>query len=682
MADQTRNPRDRENALFKRLTRLFSGPITNRRTQLYRQEKRRRLDKYKYKSASGKSFKKSSYSPFEQIQANAMANQNRSERYIDFDQMEYTPEIASAMDIYADEMTTSTSLEPMLKIECPNEEIKAVLKNLYMNILNVEFNLFGWSRTMCKYGDFFLYLDVDDEDGVTNVIGLPAQEVERLEGEDTTNPNYVQFQWNSGGMTFENWQVAHFRILGNDKYAPYGTSVLEPARRIWRQLTLLEDAMMAYRIVRSPERRVFYIDIGNIAPEDVEQYMQKVITTMKRNQVIDDQTGRVDLRYNPLSIEEDYFLPTHGPNTSTKVETLPGGTYTGDIDDVKYLRDKLFSALKVPQSYLSRGEGADEDKATLAQKDIRFARTIQRLQRSLITELEKIGVIHLYTLGFRGDDLISHALTLNNPSKIAELQELEHWRTKFDVASAATDGFFSKRWVAVNIFGLTDEEFMRNQREMFYDRKFEAALDLESEGLDVEGGGGGGLDLGGEGDLGDEGDLDLGDEAGADGDIDLGGEETLGDEGGEDETLLAAPGKRDDKSTTTPRSKGKRYTPVKHRGGDRRKAGARKRSNLSKGAQEKGKATRRNVFGGASEMFSVADGIFEGYEANYKEEAEAAEESLKKAKERYKLEESRLLKRDDALKDLMSDLETALSSDGFAKAPRLTESQNEENETQ
>lgn len=680
MADQTRNPRDRENALFKRLTRLFSGPITNRRTQLYRQEKRRRLDKYRFRSASGKSFKKSSYSPFEQIQANAMANQNRSERYIDFDQMEYTPEIASALDIYADEMTTSTSLEQMLKIECPNEEIKAVLKNLYFNILNVEFNLFGWARTMCKYGDFFLYLDVDENDGITNVIGLPAQEVERLEGEDTTNPNYVQFQWNSGGMTFENWQIGHFRILGNDKYAPYGTSVLEPARRIWRQLTLLEDAMMAYRIVRSPERRVFYIDIGNIEPNDVEQYMQKVITTMKRNQVIDDQTGRVDLRYNPLSIEEDYFLPTHGPNTSTKVESLPGGTYTGDIDDVKYLRDKLFSALKVPQSYLSRGEESDEDKATLAQKDIRFARTIQRLQRSLITELEKIGIIHLYTLGFRGDDLISHALTLNNPSKIAELQELEHWRTKFDVASAATDGFFSKRWVAVNIFGLTDEEFLRNQREMFYDRKFEAALDMESEGLDAEGGGGG-LDLGGE-DLGGDGDLDLGADAGAEGEMDLGGDEELGAEGGEDETLLAAPGKRDDRMTTTPRSKGKPYLPVKHRGGDRRKAGARKRSNLSKGANEKGKATRRNVFGGASEMFSVADGIFESYAASYMEESEKAIESEKQGNDMFKLEESKVFEKEDSLKNLMSELETAFSSEGFAKASKLSESKKDEDKAQ
>ena len=218
--------------------------------------------------------------------------------------------------------------------------------------------------------------------------------------------------------------MGHFRILGNDKYAPYGTSILEAARRIWRQLTLLEDAMMAYRIVRSAERRVFYVDVGNVAPNDVEQFMQKAMTALKRNQVVDEKTGRVDLRYNPLSIEEDYFIPVRGQQ-STKIESLAGGQYTGDIDDVKYLRDKLFSAIKVPQSYLARGEGGEEDKTTLAQKDIRFARTIQRLQRSVISELEKIGIIHLFVLGYRNEDLIKFKLRLNNPSKIAELQELE-----------------------------------------------------------------------------------------------------------------------------------------------------------------------------------------------------------------------------------------------------------------
>ena len=442
MADNNNNPKNNTSPLFARLTRLFSGPIINYRQQQQRRFKRKALDNYasRFTSASGKQFQKATYNPFETLGSAYMSNQNRGERYKDFDQMEYMPEIASALDIYADEMTTSNQLQPLLNIECPNEEIKSILHTLYYNILNVEFNLFGWCRTMCKFGDFFLYIDIDDEMGVKHAMGLPPHEVERLEGQDPSNPNYVQYQWNSAGMTFENWQIAHFRILGHDKYAPYGSSVLEASRRIWRQLQLMEDAMMSYRIVRSPERRVFYVDIGNIAPQDVEQHMLNFMNGMKRNQVVDPATGRVDLRYNPMSVDEDYFLPVRGGQGGTRIETLAGGQMTGDIEDIQYLRDKLFSALKIPQSYLSRGEGGEEDKTTLAQKDIRFARTIQRLQRSVLAELEKIGIVHLYTLGYRSEDLVNFKLNLNNPSQIAELQQLENLRTRFDVASTATEG--------------------------------------------------------------------------------------------------------------------------------------------------------------------------------------------------------------------------------------------------
>jgi hypothetical protein len=298
------------------------------------------MDKHssRFRSTSGQEFKRSRYSEINTTQLSRMSQHNRNERYVDFDQMEYEPIIASALDIYADEMTTHSSLSPMLNIACPNEEIKAVLGSLYHEVMNVEHNLFGWCRSMCKYGDFFIYLDIDEKVGITSTIGVPTQEMVRLEGEDKSNPNYIQYQWNTAGMTFENWQVGHFRVLGNDKYAPYGTSVLEAARRIWRQLTLLEDAMMAYRIVRAPERKVFKIDVGQIPPNEVEQYMQKVITSMKRNSIVDADSGRVDLRYNPLSVEEDYFIPVRG-GSATEITNIAGGTRTGDIDDVKYLKD-------------------------------------------------------------------------------------------------------------------------------------------------------------------------------------------------------------------------------------------------------------------------------------------------------------------------------------------------------
>jgi hypothetical protein len=629
MADRTTNPRNQQSRLFKQLTRIFSGPIVKFRSETGRRIKRRDMDKYAntFKSASGQQFKRSEYHAYDKIQANSYVNQNRSERYTDFDQMEYMPEIASAIDIYADEMTTSSDLSPLLSIKCKNDEIKAILGTLYHNVLNIEFNLFGWCRSMCKFGDFFLYLDIDENQGIRTAIGLPTEEVERLEGEDKTNPNYVQYQWNSAGLTFENWQIAHFRILGNDKYSPYGTSVLEPARRIWRQLTLLEDAMMAYRIVRSPDRRVFYIDVGNINPSDVEQYMQKVMTQMKRNQLVDSDTGRVDLRYNPMSVEEDFFIPVRG-GQSSKIENLPGGSFTGDIDDVKYLRDKLFSALKIPQSYLTQGDEGAEDKTTLAQKDIRFARTIQRLQRSVVSELEKIGIIHLYTLGFRADDLISFKLSLNNPSKLAELQELEFWKTKFDVAGSATEGYFSRRWIAEHLFHLSEEEFVRNSRELVYDKKYDALLQAQFEAATSAAAGGGDsfedpLDTG----AAPADDVALPDEAP---DVDApepgAGDATGGIEDIVDRPIVtpgeAPPGKRDaykfmrqDGMTTTSKSKGKWYLPVTR---DARKdSGPRARNYKAKWANEKTKATIRNIAPGASELLGLGRGLYEDVDSTY-----------------------------------------------------------------
>jgi hypothetical protein len=632
--------------LFKMLTRLFSGPIVNYRSQSGRRIRRQHLDKFssRFKSASGQQFKKAVYNPLDTIATNAIANQRRTERYVDFDQMEYTPEIASTLDIYADEMTTYSNLSPMLNIKCPNEEIRAVLTALFDQVINLQYNLFGWARTMSKYGDFFLYLDIDETFGVKSVIALPPAEIERLEGKDATNPNYLQYQWNSAGMTFENWQVCHFRILGNDKYAPYGSSILEPARRIWRQLVLMEDAMMAYRIVRSSERRVFKIDVGSIPPQEVEQYMQKIVTQLKRHQVIDPDTGRVDLRYNPMSIEEDYFIPVRAGSV-TDIQSLAGAQNITAIDDIKYLRDKLFSALKIPHSYLTHGEGAEEDKTTLAQKDIRFARTIQRLQRVIVAELTKIGIIHLYTLGFRGDDLLNFSLSLNNPSKIAELQEMEHWKQKFDIAASATEGYFSRRWVTEHIFGMSHEQFMRNQREMYYDRKHDAALQAVAEAAAAEAMPGGGMDMSG-GDLGG----DLGGE--------LGGAEEMpaaeaGAEGAPEteETLLAVPpgSRKAPRLHQGPNSKSpKIYNPKKV---PRHDSGARLRSTRSQYASEKGSSTMRNILPGyADGLKSLGKGFVPQAEGVYEQE-----ESIYNLSEQT--EEAKLFQLNDSIRNLLESLE-------------------------
>lgn len=589
--NNSNNPRNVQSPLFKRLTRLFSGPMVDYDRPAVIRSNRRDITKYTFTSSTGKEFKKKEYhNPFSGLTNKVLYQRNKQMRYTDFEQMEYMPEIASALDIYADEITTSTAFNPLINIDCQNREIKDILQTLLYNVLNSEANLFGWARSTCKYGDYYLYLDIDDKLGVTNVIPLPVREIERIEGTDPTNPNYIQFYWQNAegqtGVTFENWQVSHFRVLGNDKYVPYGTSVLEPSRRIWRQLTLLEDAMMAYRIVRSPERRVFYIDVGNMAAEDVEQYIEQVKTQMKRNQIVDEDSGRVDLRYNAMSVDEDFYIPIRGAASNTRIETLAGGQFTGDIDDVNYLRDKLFSALKVPKAYLAQSD-AQEDKTTLSQKDIRFARTIQRLQRVIVAELEKICIIHLYTLGYRNNDLLSFKLTLNNPSKIAELQELEHMRTKFDVAGSATDGYFSKQWVYRNIFKISEEEMDRIQVEQYTDALSTAAI--EQAGTAPEGGEGG--DLGGDDALGD-----LGGDTGGD----AAAEPEAGDAAADDDPLLAepdaSPGQRDDNG----------YMRVKS---PKWKQGARRRSMNGAYNREGAGSSRRALYKGYGEMSSLANGI-------------------------------------------------------------------------
>jgi hypothetical protein len=661
-ADQRNNPKNHTSPLFKRLTKLFSGPIVNFRAQKPTRERKFQLDKYasKFNSLQGLSYKKNVYNPFDSLRSGNMAIQSRAERYVDFEQMEFYPELASALDVYADEMTTFTEVTKLLRIDCQNEEIKNILDTLFYKTLNIESNLFNWARTMCKYGDFFLYLDTDEVLGVKSAIGLPSQEIERLEGQDQTNPNYLQFQWNAGGLTFENWQIAHFRVLGNDKYTPYGTSVLDPARRIWRQLILVEDAMMAARVIRAPDRKVFEIDVSGIPPEDVEQYMQRVITQMKRHQVVDDTSGQVDLRYNPMSVEEDYYLPVRAGSVS-KITPLAGQKGIDSIDDIKYLKNKLFAAIKIPGAYLSQSESEKEDKSTLAQKDIRFARTVQRLQRAMLSEMEKIGIVHLYTLGFRGDDLISFKLSLNNPSRIAMMQELEGLNQKLDVATKALGAnFFSRQYVSKNIFGMSDEDFEKIERQRFYDKRVDAAIEASAQDMPSAGdmSGMGGPSLSSEPSGGIEGGLGGGpgslssaltppapegggaEETPSEG----GGEKTPapGEEGGS--SLLAAPpseapAKRDsivardkkdrpvkieyaDGAYITLGSKGKKYKPVDTDKREDRGPFTRHVKSLW-GSQAYGKNSKRNVFGfGYVTSDRLAKGIAESIDTNYNKSAE------------------------------------------------------------
>lgn len=347
----------------------------------------------------------------------------------------------------------------------------------------------------CKFGDFFLYNDVSPEYGVINAFPIPVNEIEREENYDRADPAAVRFRWVTlGNRILENWEISHFRLMGNDMFLPYGSSIIEPARRIWRQLILIEDAMLVYRVVRAPERRVFYIDVGGMPAEAVGNYVEEQKRALKSSQVIDRQTGRVDLRYNPLSVDEDYFLPVRGGETGTKIETLAGGQNAAAVEDVQYIQKKLFAALKIPKAYLGYDE-ALSSKATLAQEDIRFSRTIAVIQKTIIAELNKLAMIHLYANGYDSDDLLDFNLRLSNPSTVAQQQKLELWRSRFEIAASGLgEGLTSKQFVRKEILGLNDED-IRNLDSQRYEEKIietqiENAKPDEEESPEGEGEGG------------------------------------------------------------------------------------------------------------------------------------------------------------------------------------------------
>ena len=457
-----------ESSFFNRLTRLFrSGPIVKRKIKAYREP------------STGTAIQQ-----FQRSQSHVYANAisaygmyDRMSRYADFQEMEATPEIASALDIYSDETVAQDENGKSLHIYSENEKIRKILEELFYDNLNIDFNLNPWVRNLCKYGDFFLFLDISPEYGVLSGFPVPVNEIEREEGFDPEDPMATRFRWvTQGNKILENWQIGHFRLLGNDAFLPYGSSVIEPARRIWRQLIMIEDAMLVYRVIRSPERRVFKIDVGN-----VENYMQQAKSALRSSQVVDKTTGRVDMRYNPLSVDEDYFLPVRGQQDGTSINTLPGGQNTTAIEDVEYIQKKLFSALKVPKAYLGYDESLSS-KATLAQEDIRFSRTITKIQKVIISELNKIAAIHLFANGFSDEDLIDFEIRLSNPSTIAQQQKLELFRSKFEIAAQAPEGVLSRDYVRKQILGLTSDQIGMIEKQKDEDK----LRDLEIESITLQ----------------------------------------------------------------------------------------------------------------------------------------------------------------------------------------------------
>ena len=417
---------------------------------------------------------------------------NRLASYYDYESMEYTPEISAALDIYAEESTTPNEDGIILQVYSESKRIKSVLVDLFNNVLDINTNLAMWTRNTCKYGDDFVYLRLDPEKGVIGCQQLPNIEVERFEqGLATRNSSVgvpqntddkgLRFTWKTQNMEFQPWEIAHFRLLGDDRKLPYGTSMLEKSRRIWKQLLLSEDAMLIYRTSRAPERRIFKVYVGNMADDDVEAYVQRVANKFKREQIVDSKTGNVDMRFNQMAVDQDYFIPVRDPAQPSPIDTLPGAQNLSEIADIEYIQKKLVTALRIPKAFLGFEEVVGDGK-NLALQDIRFARTINRIQKSMIQELNKIAIVHLFLLGFE-EEISNFTLGLTNPSTQADLLKVDIWKEKVllyrDLVSDPGNGIqpSSSTWAKKHIFGFSDDEIKTELLQIRMERAVSAELD-------------------------------------------------------------------------------------------------------------------------------------------------------------------------------------------------------------
>ena len=449
---------------FGRLKKLFS---TTAIVRVDKQGKRRVVDVEERQTNTNLLQLKDRYTKLQRsfyethAGAQSMAyHQVRRELFRDYDAMDNDPIMSSALDIYADESTTKNEYGEVLQIKSSNENVKEILHNLFYDIMNVEFNLWPWTRNLTKYGDFFLGLEIAEGKGVINVIPQSVYYTERIEGIDPNNANAIKFkveQDRTGKVEWENYEMAHFRLLSDTNFLPYGKSMVEGARRVWKQLSLMEDAMLIHRIMRAPEKRVFKIDIGNINPTEVDNYMQKIINKMKKVPFVNKDTGDYNLKYNMQNLTEDFYLPVRGGDSGTSIENLTGLEYAA-TEDIEFLQKKLFAALRIPKAYLSYDENLN-GKATLAAEDVRFARTIERIQRTIVSELTKVAIVHLAAQGIEDAEMVNFELSLTNASTIYEQEKVNLWSEKVRLATdMAALKMLSKDWIYSNVFTMSDDD--------------------------------------------------------------------------------------------------------------------------------------------------------------------------------------------------------------------------------
>jgi hypothetical protein len=406
---------------------------------------------------------------------------NRRAQYLDYVAMESYPIIRTALDVLAEEATTTGEDGKVLKIYSSNKRVKQVLENLFYNVLDVNTVLHSWARNLCKYGDNFIYLLLDPDHGVQGFKQLSAIDIERKE-EIKNNKIQVTFKHqnlNGRSDEYNIWQMAHFRLLSDERRMPYGMSVLDAVRRTWKMLTMCEDAMMVYRITRAGERRIFKVFVGNAKDEqEVKQIMQAVIRQQKSSRLTDPMTGDMNWKYNVASNDQDIYIPVRSENAANPIETLQGASNLDAISDISYLRDNLFTGLGIPKSFLAFSEDGGGEGKALSMLDIRFARKVNRIQQALISELNKIAIIHLALLG---GDYLEHLnnfdLTLNNPSTQSELLKLEVYKGRLEAYQMAVTPSdkgiapMSESLAARTFLNMSDEERMDDLMEQFVETK-------------------------------------------------------------------------------------------------------------------------------------------------------------------------------------------------------------------
>ena len=537
-----------------------------------KEEYEKKLLQLKQQSLLGKQWVKANYD----ISSQTLAGLNDIKMmYRDADLMTTFPEISAALDIVSEESTYISDSGSMVNISSRSDRVKTILEDLFVNRLSIHTILPMICRSMCKYGNTFMMLNIDGKNGVLGWKQLPVYEMERWENGqnspyatpisnlntiDENAPQDTKFVWigQNEYIPYRNWQIAHFRLLYDSIYLPYGCSYLNGARRHWRMLSMMEDMMLIYRLDRSIERRVFKINVGAIDEADVQAYVQEIANNFKRKPIVDPLTGQIDLRKSFMNVTEDFFIPTRDDSASSPIETLQGAQNLTAMDDIKFVQNKVLTALRVPKSFLNFEETTGDGK-NLSLLDVRFTRTVNRIQQALLMELNKIAIIHLYLNGFQ-DELNNFTLTMNNPSSQAEMLELENLAKKITTAKDAVSDpgggmpLTSLMWAWKHIFKWSDKEIKQNLEEL----RLETALSAElqqtmqiikrtglfdtvdniygepgaeytqqpqgDEGPDMGGGpgGGGGMPIGGgDMDFGDEGG-DMEPEMGAEGEMDMG----------------------------------------------------------------------------------------------------------------------------------------------------------------